>query len=157
MAQPDQKIPPKTAKALSARLMAAQALYQLMQNDEKPVQLVVEQYIQDAAEGVEIDGESLVPPDGALLKAIIEGAHSRWDDLETIIQANFQKGKEPRAIEPLLKAILMAASYELMAHHDIDSPILINDYLNVAHGFFEKGEVSLINANLDVIAKAVRD
>lgn len=159
MEKPQQDQVPKTAKALSARLHAVQALYQMMQNGEATAAQVLDQYLDDARKGVEIDGEELVQPDGALFKAIFLGAQGRSEELGEVISANFQKGKEGKntQIEPLLKAILLAASYELLAHNEIDAPIIINDYLNVTHGFYEQGEVNLVNGVLDSVGKALRD
>ena len=51
----------------------------------------------------------------------------------------------------------MCAACELLINTQIDTPIIINDYLNVAHGFFEQGEVTLINAILDKVAKSARN
>ncbi|MEM7679892.1 MAG: transcription antitermination protein NusB, partial [Pseudomonadota bacterium] len=52
----------ETAKALSARLYAVQAVYQIMQN-ATPVKAVLQQYL-DKAEDMEIDGEKIVTPNG---------------------------------------------------------------------------------------------
>lgn len=151
-----EKAPSETAKALSARLYAVQAVYQIMQN-ATPVKDVLQQYL-DKAEDMEIDGEKIVTPNGALLKKILLGVDARAKDLEGILEANYQQNKETKPkLEPLLQSIALCGAYELLDNQDIDSPIIINDYLNVTHGFYEKGEVSLINGVLDAVSKAVRD
>jgi N utilization substance protein B len=43
-----------------------------------------------------------------------------------------------------------------MAHHDIDAPVIISDYINVGHAFFDRGETKLINGLLDKVAKKMR-
>lgn len=145
------------AKTLSARLYASQAVYQIMQNDDASVHEVLTQYL-ERAEDMEIDGEKIVMPNGALLKKILLGVDKRANDLKGILEANYQKDKEHKPkLEPLLQAIALCAAYELLEHQDIDAPIIINDYLNVTHGFYDKGEASLINGVLNSVANAVRD
>ena len=140
-------------KKQSARLMAVQAVYQASLN-EQSLESVVPEYLEHRL-SMEVDGEEIAQPDGALFKKIVLGVEERRGDLGSLIATHTQaKGEK---FEPLIKAIIMCASYELLAHCDIDSPIIINDYLNVAHAYFDKGEVGLINGILDNVAKAVRD
>ena len=79
------------------------------------------------------------------------GVEERHDDLQTMVKA--AKSQQEGGEEHLLHSILLAGTYELMAHHDVDQPIIINDYLNVAHAFYSKGEVSMVNAILDTMRK----
>ncbi len=141
------------AKALSARLLAVQALYQADLNAQ-PLSDVAAEYLEHRL-GMEVEGEALVAADKALFTKIMRGVEERGRDLADILKANCKD--EGKRLEPLIKAILMCASYELLAHNDIDSPIIINDYLNVGHSFFESGEVSLINGVLDAVSKVLRD
>lgn len=137
----------------SARLLSVQALYETMHN-QKSVQKLVDEYLDNWANR-EIGKEKLAEPNGALLKTILHGVDERLKELEELVQANFQ-GSDNKNIEPLLKAILFCGAYELLSHQDIDFPIIINDYLNITHGFYGQGEVSLVNGVLDAIAKVLR-
>lgn len=146
----DSLYPSPKAAALTARLCAVQALYQVWQN-RQPIRVVYEEYLLYRSEMV-IDGEALVPPDGALLKKILYGVDERLQELEAIVDANLRRDATDRSVEPLLKAILICGAYELLVGN-VDSPIIINDYLNIAHAFYGRGEVALINGVLDSIAK----
>jgi N utilization substance protein B len=155
MGDPAENISPK-AKALSARLSSVQAVYQIMQNEER-VDKVIEEYYDRA--GMEIDGEKLVMPDGALLKKIVTGVAERRQELDDLVKANLRKkgeGQITQDPEALIQAILLCGAYEILAHNEIDSPIIINDYLHVTHGFFDGGEAGLVNGVLDSIAKILR-
>ncbi|HBR68180.1 MAG TPA: transcription antitermination protein NusB [Rhodospirillaceae bacterium] len=154
-AEPKQE-PTGGAKALAARLLAVQALYQNQQN-QKPVDVLIDEYLRHRT-GMEIDGTALTAPDGMLLKKIISGVHERRSELEGIVKANLKRPQEGsgREIEPLLKSIIMAATYELLAHQDIDFPVIINDYLHVTHAFYDKMEAGLVNGVLDPIARQLR-
>ncbi len=142
------------AQALSARLLAVQALYQMKQN-KQPVKVVYNEYIQHRSEP-EVDGQKLVTPDGSLFKKILYGVEERFVELDAVIQANLKKDASDRVVEPLLYSVLVCGAYELLAHSEIDAPILINDYLNVGHAFFEKNEVALVNGVLDSVCSAFR-
>ncbi len=61
-----------------------------------------------------------------------------------------------KEIEPLLKSILLCGVTELLSHQDIDAPIIIDDYLNVTHAFYEKQQVSFVNGILDKVASSLR-
>jgi N utilization substance protein B len=140
------------AKNLSARLMAVQGVYQAMQNG-KGLHDIFEEY-QLRKNPVDIDGEPLVAPDGTLLKKILLGVEERRADLDAMIKANYSK--QDKGLEPLLQAILLCGAYELISPGEFDQPIIINDYLNVTHSFYEAGEVGLINGILDSIAKTTK-
>ncbi|MCC6598912.1 MAG: transcription antitermination protein NusB [Alphaproteobacteria bacterium] len=140
----------RKVSALSARLCAVQALYQVWQN-KQPIRAVYDEYLHYRSDMV-VDGEALVPPDGALLKKILYGVDERAQELEAIVDANLRRDAADRGVEPLLKAMLTCGAFELLIG-EVDSPIIINDYLNVAHAFYERGEVALVNGVLDSIAK----
>ena len=52
--------------------------------------------------------------------------------------------------------ILRAGIYELMARPDVATATVINEYLDVAHAFFDAREAKFVNGVLDAVAKAVR-
>lgn len=139
---------------LSSRILAVQALYQMKQN-RQAVKDVYNEYIKHRVEQ-EIDGQKIVKPDTVLFKKILYGVEERFVELESVIQANLKKDASDRVVEPLLFSILICGAYELLAHADIDAPIIINDYLNVGHAFFDKNEVALINGVLDSVSGVFR-
>ncbi len=145
--------PSAKARRSAARLLAAQAVYQASLN-EQSLKSSAQEYL-DHRRGMEVDGEMLVEADRALFSSIMTGVEERKSDLSHVIGTNYKSSTAHT--EPLIKAIIMCAAYELLAHQETDAPIIINDYLNVAHAFFEKGEVSLINGVLDGVRKALRD
>ena len=148
------KKPSSIAQTLSSRLLAVQALYQMKQNKQS-VKAVYDEYVKHRSDQ-EIDGQKLVAPDASLFKKILYGVEERFVELDSIIGANLKRDASDRVVEPLLYSVLMCGAYELLAHSDIDAPIIINDYLNVGHAFFENNEVALINGVLDSVHKVFR-
>ncbi|MCF8496312.1 MAG: transcription antitermination protein NusB [Alphaproteobacteria bacterium] len=143
-------------KAASARLAAVQVIYEATYGLE-PVEHILRRHAGEHA-GQYGDGELLAEPDLEILGSTVRGVHERRVELEDLIRANMsgKGGEGAKETEPLLQSILLAGTYEILAHHKIDTPIIINDYLNVTHAFYEKGEVGLVNGILDAIAGVLR-
>lgn len=147
--------PSPVAKRNAARLMAVQAVYQMtVNNREAP--FVVDEYLFLRA-GMDVDGEKMVEPDGVLFKSIVTGVAERKEDLSAIVEANRPtKEGQIRVDEPLLMAVLLCGSYELLSRHDIDFPLIISSYVDVAKAFFTGHEPGLVNGVLDSVRKVTR-
>lgn len=139
----------------AARLMAVQAVYQMGVNKKEPA-FVVDEYLYHRR-GENIDGVEIVEPDSALFTSIVLGVAERRGDLTEIVNANRpQKEGGSSEPEPLLMAVLLCGTYELMAHQDVDFPLIISTYVDVAKAFFSGNEPSLVNGVLDSARKIIR-
>ncbi len=152
----------ESARKSAARLAAVQAVYQ-MRMSEQPVRDIVTAYIREGFhQKMRDDLPDMVKPDDALFSAIVRGAADRYDDLSEIIDTFLRQRNSAKAnnslesIDMLLGSAMLCGAYEIMAHHDIDAPIIINDYVEVTRAFYEGGEAGLVNAVLDNIHKAIR-
>lgn len=133
--------------------MAVQTLYGVMHTLEPMREAAAD--VMSREDRLEIDGERLVAPDRMLLQKILMGVEDRRDDLAEMIKSNLKTQKDGDT-EYLLQSILYCGAYEILAHHDVDTGIIINDYLDVAHGFYPESQVKLVNAVLDKLAKLLR-
>lgn len=171
-------------KELSARLLAVQAYYEVLHN-EKPLCLVIEECLERGLRLD--DNDELAPPQSSLFKKILTSLDTRLAEIDDILAANVHKKEGPapvivaddsetndnkdvvapdegpaspppeKKMEPLLKSILLCGICELLEHQDIDSPIIINDYLNVTHAFYEQQQVNFVNGVLGKVASVLRD
>lgn len=150
----------RIARLSAARLAAVQAVYQMKSTGQNAAGVIGE--YKSYRLGKRLDDQEMVLPDGALFEKIVSGVAERDDDLRGIIdtclaeQGDANAGKSAVYVEPLLDSILLCGTYELLAHHETDAPVIIADYLDVTHSFYEGGESRLINGVLDNIRKAVR-
>lgn len=142
-------------KESAARLAAVQVIYQWLHAGGGMAE-PLDDFLQKRV-GMEIEGMKLEKPDGALLKRIVSGVERRKEDLMLLIESVQKKEKVALPSDFLLQSVFLAGAYELLEHGEIDPPLIINDYLNVAHAFYGKGEVSLINGILDALGKKLRD
>jgi len=141
-------------KELSARIMAVQAYYEITQNG-KPIRIAAQEHL-ERDQYTDIDGEELPKPHGGLFKRILSSVDSRKKEVEDIINTQCPPKESGKEIEPLLKAILVCGVTEVLSHDDIDTALIIDDYLNVTHCYYEKQQVSLVNGVLDKVAKLIR-
>lgn len=147
---PKPRKPSKKARLIAARLVAVQCVYEMALSDMTSRQAF--DHYKEKLMGQDVEGDDYVPADLDLLSDILFGVSEKRDELRDMVLGALN-GKTP---EPLLQAILFCGVYELMAHHDVDVGVIINDYVNVTHGFYEKSEAGLVNAALDRQAKNLR-
>lgn len=138
-------------KEFVARLMAVQAYYQMIHN-KKPMRTVVEEYLNRGLE-TEDGTQFAVKPNGGLLKKILFNLDERLPEISEILKSY----SKDRPLESLLKSVLLCGICELLIHTETDAPIIVNDYLNVTHEFYDQKQVSFVNGVLDAVAKVVRD
>lgn len=139
----------------AARLAAVQALYQLAMSDEPKPKVVVEEYINHRL-GAEIEGDQYVAADADLFGDIVLGGWERREEIDGTITGCLSSDWSLARLENIIHAIFRAAGYELVARPDVPTAVIINEYVDVAHGFYERAEASFVNGVLDKFAKAVR-
>lgn len=142
------------ARSLS-RLFAVQGLYLLAMNeDATPDQIVGD--LGKISIGVGDDFPSLARADQTLLHDIINGAFERGEEIKSTLEGVLTKGWKYERLEALLRVILSAGTYELIARPDIPHPVIINEYVDVAHAYYEGDEPGFVNGILNEISKTAR-
>jgi N utilization substance protein B len=144
----------KKGSRSAARLGAVQALYQITSNGE-PTSLVIAQFL-DTRLGKELDGDQYAPADEDLFMDIVAGVSNRVKDIDKALTACLKGLLSLPRMETLVVAILRAGAYELLARPDMPTPVIINEYVDVAHAFFDQKEPGMINGILDNLAKTAR-
>ncbi|MEI6985389.1 MAG: transcription antitermination factor NusB [Rhodospirillaceae bacterium] len=142
------------ARRSAARLAAVQALYQIEQGGGT-YEAVRAEFIKLRL-GHEVDGISYVAAEPLLFSSIVRGVGARINELDLAISAALDPRLPLERLELLLRAILRAGAWELLANIEIDAPIIISDYVAVAHAFYAERETGLINGVLDTLAGRLR-
>ena len=143
------------ATALSAaRLAAVQALYQIALADGS-AKAVVEEFIRHRLDvGSE---EPVAGADRGLFEVLVEGVAGRGEELDSMIAANLADDWSMERIQPILLALLRAGTFELLAREEVPPRVVITEYVDIAHAFFEEREPAFVNAVLDRLAHALRE
>jgi len=139
---------------LAARLAAVQALYQLEHEPTTPQKVVQEFVMHRFSESV--DGARFESPDKTLFQDIVMGVMERLADLDPMIASTLTDEWRLERIESVVRAILRAAVFELSRDTSVPTPVVINEYIEIAKAFCSSAEVSFVNGSLDALAKLLR-
>ena len=146
---PSPKTPFKTRTV--GRLVAVQALFQIEQTGASPTSVVLEflnHRLKDKESG-------LSKVDTTFFAKLTEGAWAAHDSSDEVICGALKAGWPFDRIESVTRAILRAALYELL-ETKTPTAVIIDEYLNITHDFFDDKEVSFVNGILNAIAKKIR-
>ena len=144
----------KGEKRSAARLSAVQALYQ-MDIAATPLPEIFAQF-EAFWMGQEVEGEEYKPAEAAFFRSIVEGVLREQRVLDPEIDSTLAGGWPLRRVEAIMRAILRAGGWELRFRRDIPPRVVIAEYVDIAHAFFDKDEVGMVNAVLDALARKLR-
>jgi N utilization substance protein B len=142
-----------------ARLAAVQALFQSEQAGENP-EAVIEQFLRhrlgpnEAEDGL---AEGRVPDaDAKLFARLVRAAARDIEAIDAALTEVLAKDWPMEKLDPVLRAILRAAAAELRQKNDPPMRVVINEYLDIAHGFFLGEEPKFANGVLESLARRFR-
>lgn len=146
---------PRTGNARSAaRLAAVQALYQ-REMSGAPVPLLLTEFHHHRL-GAEIEGEQFREADVDFFNDVVKGVDAREGELDALLGEHLAEGWTLDRLDRPMRQIVRAGAYELVARPDIPTAAIINEYVDVAHAFYEAREAKFVNGLLDSIAKKAR-
>jgi N utilization substance protein B len=150
---------PRGRPRTGARLAAVQALFQSEQAGENP-ETVIEQFVRhrlgpnEAEDGI---GEGRVPEaDAKLFARIVRNTAKRIEEIDGVLAGALAKDWPLEKLDPVLRALLRAAASELQVPNEPPARVVINEYLDIAHGFFTGDEPRFANGVLDALARTLR-
>ena len=142
-----------------ARVAAVQALFQSEQNNE-PAEVVISQFQRHRLGTQPGDGgfeEGRVPEaDAPLFAAIVTRVARNAEEVDRIVSEHLDPDWPLPRLDPVLGALLRAACGELSGGKEPPARVVINGYLDIAHGFFGGEEPRFANGVLDAMARALR-
>ena len=94
--------------------------------------------------------------DRPLFKDVVEGPASHRDELEKTVSGALAQDWTWARIDRLVRAILLAGAYELVHRQDVPARVVINEYVEISHAFYDKGEPNFVNSVLDRVARQAR-
>lgn len=144
--------PPRKRSRTIARMAATQALYQCEQTGTNAESVLAEfsRHRRNNSAGSFEDGY-IPDADLTLLDEIVLQAVAKQDAIDAALVQLLPESWPMGRLDPVLRALLRAALGELMA--DLPVQIAINEYLDVAHGFFNGDEPKMVNGILDKFAR----
>lgn len=151
-----------------ARTAAVQALYQ-MDLAGTDLNAVIQEFqhvrfspevataAANGAATAEVDpDEKAEGADTQFFADILRGVVRRQRDIDPMIDHQLAEGWRLVRVDSILRAILRAGVFELLERSDVPARVVINEYIDVAHAFFDAEEPRVVNGVLDRIARKVR-
>lgn len=144
----------RAAARSTARLAAVQALYQM---DMTGIDLnAVAAEFREHRIGEAIEGEEIYAAETEFFTDLIQGVVAEQRRIDPLVNERLAAGWHLSRIDSILRAILRAGTFEILRRADVPVRVSINEYVDLAHAFFEGEEPKVVNGLLDRIAKEVR-
>jgi transcription antitermination protein NusB len=132
-----------------------QALYQSEHTGEA-MEPVIAQFLHHRLGGGAFEDGSVPEADKALFSAIVRRAAKHGETLDGIISGYLDADWPLARLDPVLRALFRAAAAELWEQKTPPARVVINEYLDIAHGFFGGEEPRFANGVLDALARGLR-
>lgn len=138
----------------AARLAAVQALYQL--DMEKPAVARLLAEFHDHRLGAEIEEVQYADAEVDFFDDIVIGVDARRAEIDMIIESKLGEQWKIFRLDKTMLQILRAGVYEIIARADVPLASIINEYVDVAHAFFDDKDAKFVNGLLDAAAREKR-
>jgi len=159
----------RAAARSQARLMAVQALYQ-MDIAQTDLNDIIAEFstarLEDRDDGPTLSpsgADDAIPPDtgstpfdAIFFEDLAKGVVARQREIDPRIQHHLAQGWRLSRIDSTLRAILRAGAYEIVGRADVPVRVVISEYLDIAHAFFDSDEPRVVNAVLDHLGRQIR-
>ncbi|HTW35709.1 MAG TPA: transcription antitermination factor NusB [Rhizomicrobium sp.] len=135
----------------AARLAAVQAIYQ-MELTALDAEAVIEEFLVHRF----VESAPSARPDSEFFADIVRGVPHRQKEIDRAIAQCLAADWKFSRIDSILRAILRAGSFELIVRADVPAKVVIDEYLDITHAFFQGDEPGFVNAALDKLARDKR-
>jgi N utilization substance protein B len=138
----------------AARLAAVQALYQMDMEQIGLARLLSEFHAHRL--GAEIENATYADADVEFFDDVVAGVDARRQEIDGLIEAKLGEKWKISRLDKTMLQVLRAGSYELIARADVPIATVIDEYVDVAHAFFDAKDAKFVNGLLDAVAKEKR-
>ena len=142
-----------------ARLAAVQALFQMEAANvgvQRGIDDFVSHWMRETISMDEVDGADLSGADKSYFTKLLTGVVEAQDRIDPYLERQLAEGWKLNRIDPTARAILRLGLYELIRIPDTPAKVVIDQYISIAHAFFDDQEPAFINGVLDAAARAAR-
>ena len=162
MTQTDGDRQPKVRSRTASRVAAVQALFQIEQGNENP-ESVISQFTRHRL-GTSVSSQcdyadGQVPDaDARLFAIVVRGAVARQERIDALLNEILPASWPLARLDPVLRAIMHAAGGEMTGSADpVPARVIINEYMDIGHGFLAGDEPRMLNGVLDALSRRVNE
>jgi transcription antitermination protein NusB len=142
------------ARRAGARLAAVQALF-AMEQSGRSARGTIGDFIDDRL-GIGPDERPVEEADPELFTAIVNAVMEHQAAVDAAILARLSPGWKLTRLDATTRAILRAGAAEFIAHAHLSKGIILDEYVSLAHDFFDPAEAKFVNAILQNIGADLR-
>lgn len=149
---------PGSRPRTSARVAAVQALFQAEQM-QVSAERVIDEFVRHrlgAEPGTGFEDGRAPDANVPLFGRIVRTATAQQDTLDAVLADTLSADWPMERLDPVLRALLRAGAAELWMSDGPPARVVINEYLDIAHGFFDGDIPGMANGVLDRIAHRLR-
>jgi N utilization substance protein B len=137
-----------------------QALFQSEQGGDNP-ETVIDQFVRHRLGALpdqpeDFDEGRVRAVEVPLFGRIVREAVARQDTIDRMLSEALPPEWPLNRLDPVLRAVMRAGGAELMMEKGPPARVVINEYLDIAHGFFVGDEPAMANGVLDRLARLLR-
>jgi len=137
-----------------ARLAAVQACYR-HDLDGTPFNVIIKEFINSGFQQI-LDEAPVEMPDIELFRHLVEAIAKRLEDVDNLISQHLAVGWSLPRLEKVALAILRIGSVELYSRPETAAVIVVCEYADIAHAFFDDKDAGFVNGMLNRLARIVR-
>ena len=137
-----------------ARLAAVQALYEMDQTG-KSARATVREFMEDRL-GLGPDGTPIEDADPDLFKSIVNAVVENQARIDNAILARLAEGWKLTRLDTTMRALMRAAGGEFIAHQELSDDVILDEYVSLAHDFFDEPDARFANALLQNVGRDLR-
>ena len=137
----------------AARLLAVQALYQ-MDIAKTPLENIIREFVAHRLD-VSMDGVDMPEGDAVYFEKILRGVVENQTPIDRKIDDCLSENWHLARLDSTLRAILRCGVFELAYGGDAPLGVLVSQYTDIAHAFFDGPEGGMANALLDRVGQGV--
>jgi N utilization substance protein B len=146
----------RNAARAASRMAVVQALYQ-MEMTGTDAGVVAKEFLDHRLRGGEFeDGLDLSIADPEFFKGVLFGVIEHQDELDLLISKVLSVNWPLSRLDATLRALLRGAAFEFSYRPDVPARVVIDQYLEIAHAFFEGEEPAFANGVLDALTRRLR-
>ena len=144
----------------NARLLAVQVLYAHEMGEENWDKLMSKALLGELGGEVLTEKEenrvTLPAADAGLFTRIVKSYQENAESIDSAIKSGLSEKIVFDRLDLTFLCVLRAGMAEFYTDAVTDTPVIVNEYVDLTRSFFEGAEVKIANALLDKFAKVIR-
>jgi transcription antitermination protein NusB len=106
--------------------------------------------------GIGPDEEPVEEADPDLFKSIVNGVVDNQSTVDKAILKRLAAGWKLTRLDATMRALLRAGAGEFVVHQHLSHAVIMDEYVSLAHDFFDENEAKFANAVLENVGRDLR-